>query len=537
MTEWIANAAWGVSCLPSNALFRLSSQRVAAVQRRLLHRLLQRNSQTEYGRRHGFAGMSSVAEYQARAPLTDYEEVRPWIERLARGEQGLLTSEPVERLEPAGGGKRIPVTASLRAEAQRAFFAWSADLFAHDPWLIFGKAWWSLSPTARGGWLGARMAMPAAVERIEPAETRQYATLLFLLGCETLAQVAVRRPIELLELVDRLEEWGPRLVGDLARGTISPPGPATLPAELAAGRAADPRRADEVAQILRECTAASDRHSLLWPGLRWVSCRADGREAQPAARLARLFPHAQLQGQGLTATEGVVSFPLAGCVEGAPLAYRSHFFEFLPEGGNRPHLAHELERGARYAVVLTTGGGLYRYQLHDMIECMGSYRGIPLLRFAGRANPVSDWFGEKLHALHVERALAAALSDASLPAAFAMLACEAELSPPGYALFIEAHGCADEDLWAVANELEQSLRLNPQYRQCRERGRLAPLRLFRIAGGGAETWLQICRDTGQRTGNLRPAALHPGSGWSRLFRGRFLAATAPLALPARATAD
>ncbi len=57
----------------------------------------------------------------------------------------------------------------------------------------------------------------------------------------------------------------------------------------------------------------------------------------------------------------------------------------------RPQLTHELERGGLYTVVVTTRGGLYRYQLGDLIEVTGHIRGCPLIRFIGRQGYVSDW--------------------------------------------------------------------------------------------------------------------------------------------------
>ena len=47
-------------------------------------------------------------------------------------------------------------------------------------------------------------------------------------------------------------------------------------------------------------------------------------------------------------------------------------------------LAHELERGRTYSVVVTTGGGLYRYRLGDLVNVVGFEAGCPLLRFVGR---------------------------------------------------------------------------------------------------------------------------------------------------------
>ena len=90
----------------------------------------------------------------------------------------------------------------------------------------------------------------------------------------------------------------------------------------------DARRKDALRTALRAATPG-ERHAILWPHLQVISCWTDANAAAPAAHVARLFPHARIQGKGLIATEGFISLPLAGH-EGAALSVRSHFLEFAP---------------------------------------------------------------------------------------------------------------------------------------------------------------------------------------------------------------
>jgi len=59
--------------------------------------------------------------------------------------------------------------------------------------------------------------------------------------------------------------------------------------------------------------------------------------------------------EGIDSYRGIRLFPMV-VHEDAALSVRSHFFEFLPDGSDRPLLAHQLERGGLYSVVVTTGG-------------------------------------------------------------------------------------------------------------------------------------------------------------------------------------
>src|SRR5262249_56650625 len=126
---------------------------------------------------------------------------------------------------------------------------------------------------------------------------------------------------------------------------------------------------------------------------------------------------------------------------GAVLAVRSHFREFLPadavgrRDATRPQLAHELEPGYAYSVVLTTGGGLYRYHLGDVVAVVGRVRDCPIVRFVGRKN-VSDWRGEKLHEAHAARVIESAFAVRRVVPSFVMLACDTSAATPNYVLYV-----------------------------------------------------------------------------------------------------
>lgn len=222
-----------------------------------------------------------------------------------------------------------------------------------------------------------------------------------------------------------------------------------------------------------------------------------------------MFPQAQIQPKGLIATEGFVSLPLWGR-DGAALAVRSHFFEFLDET-DKARRAHELSAGAEYSVVLTTSGGLYRYRLRDRVRVTGFERECPLLRFVGKEAHVSDHFGEKLNEIHVRAAL-------EMNAKFAMVACEGN----AYVLFAET---AEDDvqLQSVAERLDAALQENIHYRYCRQLGQLGPLRVFRVAACGHAAYLEECQRRGQRLGDVKPEWLSRHDGWAAVFEGNWVA--------------
>ncbi|MBI4496919.1 MAG: GH3 auxin-responsive promoter family protein [Chloroflexi bacterium] len=558
----VSNGLWCLLCLPEALAFRRALGDVAGTQWALLRGLLARHAETEFGRRYGFATIRSAAEYQARVPLSTYDDYRDAVQQIAAGQRRVLTMDPVVLLEPTSGStaptKHLPYTAALKTEFRRAVAPWLADLYRHVPGLLRGQAYWSVTPVARrnertpGGipigfeedseYFGGLervlvhriQAVPPAVRLIAEVEAFRYTTLLFLLRSRRLALISVWNPTFLTLLVGRLPVWWPRLADDIAAGTITPPGP--LPPDVAqqlmAALRPDSRRAAEVRAALQASDGPAEVHARLWPYLRLISCWSDGNAALPAADLARLFPQARLQGKGLLATEGVVSFPLVG-QPGGVLALRSHFFEFLPSDdppgqvASVPLLAHELQTGCRYAVVMTTGGGLYRYQLHDRIEVVGHFGACPLVRFVGKEAHVSDRFGEKVNAGHVEAALTALLARYGLQPALAMVACDEAEGTHAYTLFIEEQQHPDAVLRQLGADLEAALQENYHYRYCRDLGQLGPLRVFRIAEQGLETYFATCQAQGQRLGDIKPVMLHHAGGWSRAFHGSLLPPAGP----------
>jgi hypothetical protein len=551
----LANAGWYLTALPASRAFRRALHDIASTQEHVLQHILQRNAASEWGRRYQFARLRSVADYQRALPLTTYADYRDAIERIGQGQQGILTSERVRLLEPTSGStaatKLIPYTAALKAEFQRAIAPWIVNLFSHMPELFGGAAYWSVSPVARRsertaggvpvgfahdseyvGWLqqrllGAVLAVPPQVRLVDDMDTFRYLTLLFLLRRPDLRLISVWSPSFLTLLVERLPEWWPDLAADIARGTLTPPGPLApdIRAPMQQRNRPDPRRAAAVAEACRAAASPGEQHRMLWPRLRLVSCWADAHAARLVPEVARLFPQARIQGKGLLATEGCITLPLLG-VAGALPALRSHLLEFLPlraaPATEHPRLAHKLEPGAQYAVILTTGGGLYRYQLHDIVEVVGYLGACPLLRFVGKQAHISDHRGEKLNAAHVQVALDELLRQHGLAPAFAMLACETLPTGAAYVLFIAAAEASNAQLCRLGAALEAALRANYHYAYCRDLGQLAALRVARVDATAQSSYLRRCQALGQRLGDIKPTALHQEGGWLDVFQGALL---------------
>ena len=77
--------------------FEMMTKNPMAVQTKLLMDLLQENKDTEYGKRYGFADITSIKEYQERVPITTYDDYEDYLYRMTHaGERKLICdADPV----------------------------------------------------------------------------------------------------------------------------------------------------------------------------------------------------------------------------------------------------------------------------------------------------------------------------------------------------------------------------------------------------------------------------------------------------------
>jgi hypothetical protein len=472
----IVNSLWLASSVREWSCFRKALQHPEQTQLALLKQLLESNRGCEFALRHRFSSIKSYADFQECVPLSDYDTLQPWVERIRTGEPNLLTAETVTRLVPTSGTttarKLIPFTTALQRDFNRAIAPWIVDLVRQRPRMLGGCAYWSISPSFQsveqeskipigfdddvsylGGakaWL-VRKAVVSPDIRGKALSDFQNETVRALMNCRDLRLISVWHPSFLTLLLDKLPHG-------------------MSPAEI-------------------------------WPSLQVISCWGDAASEGGASDLAERFPGVLLQRKGLLATEAFVTLPFENA---HPLAIRSHFFEFIDSCG-KTRLAHELTLGEKYEVVVTTSGGLWRYKLRDIVSVTGYAGRTPSLRFLGRTN-TSDLCGEKL----VEEFVATCIVQVFGSQRFALLA--PNLDRTRYNFFVEGSVPLE-----TLDRFETALRENPHYAHCRDLGQLQPIRCISIAGNAYETFLRVQTANGARVGDIKPTFLSTKSDWETAF--------------------
>jgi hypothetical protein len=508
----IANSLWVGSSLPAWRKFQRALYQPAEVQKDLLRRMLTVNSDCAYGRAHGFGEIKNYEDFARRVPLVDYEDLVPWIDRIRRGESGVLTTEAVTHLIPTSGStgarKLIPFTAGLQQQIDMAISPWMVDIARQQPNILFGPAYWSITPpnppaeketsavpigfADDASYLGglksylirAAMVTPGDFSAITSLDEFQFRTLLCLLRQRDLRIISVWHPSFLTLLLDALPNHWKEIVKKISRENTN--------------RARELEHAD------------LHKPESLWPQLRVISCWGDGHAELSLADVRRRFPNVLVQRKGMLATEAFVTIPIEGY---HPVAVRSHFFEFIDEHG-RVRRVHELREQETYEVVVTTAGGLWRYQMHDQIQVTGFLHETPSLRFIGRSGNVSDLFGEKLSEAFVARTIQEMLTECGAKPQFVLLAPDEDAAGWRYTLYVEGNLPSD-----AAEEVDRRLKQNPHYALCRALGQLQPVHVFRIAGHGFETFISRLISEGKRLGDIKPIPLSRFEGWTKQFSG------------------
>lgn len=524
----LANVAWLATGIGAARRFGTALRDPAAAQGAWLRRQLQRHAGSAFGQAHDFPALRTPADFARRVPMARYADVAPAIARLQHGARDVLATGRVTHLVPtsgtSGARKLIPFSRELQDGFDAAVGAWMHDLARQRPRLIAGPAYWSVSPLADEGpddgaggsagaipvgfaddadylgrgaaWLVRRaLAAPSALRHVRDVATFWRLTALALLRRRELRLISIWHPSFLDLLVHAAADAWPVLLEAVAGGDC--PWIDALPPQARHGWriAPAPERARELQR------AGPHAWERWWPSLQVVSCWG-AQAAEPGWRsLVRRLPGVLVQAKGLLATEAVVTIPIG---EHYPLAVTSHFFEFLGEDGTT-RLAHEVERGQSYEVVVSNGGGLWRYRLGDIVECTGRLHATPTFRFLGRAGRVSDLRGEKLAEPFVASAIRSAWPDHALPGYLALRPWS-DAAGAGYDLLVSAEaiapgaGSPDE----VLARVEAALCANPHYALARRLGQLGPLRL--VIASPHEGGHELSRSAG-RLGDAKPRLL------------------------------
>ena len=452
------NLVWFLSCLPEYTAFHAGRNSLEYIQKRKLLSLLENNADTDFGKRWHFDRIRSCQDWSSAVPVQEYEDFEPFIEQIKAGRQNVLTREKVLLLEPTSGStgasKMIPYTQGLKREFQKAIAAWICDIFLGMPSLLAGQSYWSVSPPCKKDF--GNSAVKTGFD-----EDSQY-----------LGRIAQCLMKHLMVVPPDFSHAGEYLAACPRLAFLSIWSPT----------------------FLQSLFGDKFQRTGNMRSVKFISAWGDGASAQFVPLIRQYFPHALFQPKGLIATECFSSFPLFAAGHRAALAYRSHFFEFMDRNGIL-HPAGELLQNERYTIVVSTSGGLYRYNTHDAVTVTGFYHSIPLIKFCGRDNHVSDFFGEKLNETFVADVCRRIFRESRLEPAFHLLT----FGSGRYTLLLECEGA---DFESISQILEYELEKNYHYKNCIRLGQLKPAVCI-PCHDGASKYTAFYQRKGMKLGDIK----------------------------------
>ncbi|WP_288438498.1 GH3 auxin-responsive promoter family protein [uncultured Chryseobacterium sp.] len=353
----------------------------------LLISLVNTAQKTLFGREHDFENIHSVKEFQERVPVADYEDLKPYIERVKRGQANILWTDIPEYFAKTSGttsgSKYIPISKEGMpfqiAGAQSALFHYISQKNNAD--FVNGK-------------------------------------MIFLQGSPEMEEVFGIKTGRLSGIVahhipnylqkNRLPSWETNIMEDWEA---------------------------KVDQIIEE---TEHQNMTLISGIPpWLIMYFEKLTEKHHKKIKQLFPNLQLIVTGgvnyepyrdkmedllggkvdiiqtFPASEGFFAFQDDYTKEGL-LLLTNHgiFYEFIPlEEYGKPNARRltlkDIELNRDYALILTTNSGLWAYSIGDVVRFISKspYR----VLVSGRTKHFTSAFGEHVIAFEVEEAMKATL--------------------------------------------------------------------------------------------------------------------------------
>jgi hypothetical protein len=506
--------------------------RADEVQRRLLLERVARHADSQFGRDHHFREIRTPADFRRRVPIRGYDALEPYIDRVRQGDVGALFGRGTGVLMFAmtsgttNRPKTIPVTRESLRDYREGWTIWGSLAFeAHPEMLRSGlkpilqiASDWRESVTPSGIPCGAitgltaqmqnplirhNYCLPPLAARIKDIESKYYVALRCSVYRDLGATIAAN-PSTILAIARLGDREKACLIRDLFDGTLDRKW--RVPAEVRSALSGRTRwRRRRAARRLEAMVARSGRlyPRDYWPNLCLLANWTGGTMGAYLRSYPEYFGDRPVRDVGLIASEGRLTIPVEDHTPAGILDIRHHYFEFIPEDQidrEEPETveAHELIEGRHYFILPTTAGGLFRYQIYDLVRCAGFHGKAPLIEFLNKGAYISSITGEKLSEFQVVAAVAEAQRRLGLRLqSFLLLPTWGD--PPYYSLLVEETDLnASRPADRLALEVEAELRrLNVEYENKRDTQRLGPIRTRLIATG---SWSDFQRRRLARSG-------------------------------------
>ncbi|MBA3828022.1 MAG: GH3 auxin-responsive promoter family protein [Taibaiella sp.] len=348
-------------------------------QRQVFNKLVGSAQFTEYGKKHGFEKLNTIAEFRKNVPINDYDTMKPYIQAIMEGRQNVLWPSPITWFAKSSGttsdkSKFIPV--SKESLDDNHFKAGKDVLTLY------------LRQFPQSSMVWGKCLMMGGSHQVNQLNADSFfgdLSAVMLQNMPWMGQL-VRTPELSIALMDEWEEK----IEMIARTTIH---------ENVTYIAGVPTWTIVLIKRLFEI-AGTDNLLDIWPdlelyihgGVSFMPYRKQFEQYIPSAGMHYMETYNASEGffaaQDRVGSDGMLLFLNHGI-----------FYEFMPmEEYGKPEpetlTLKEVELNKNYALVISTNGGLWRYLVGDTIQftSLNPYR----IKVSGRLKHFINAFGEEV---------------------------------------------------------------------------------------------------------------------------------------------
>ena len=522
----------------------------------ILRHILTSSKDTVYGKEHHFDKILEAETpeklfrlYQKNIPITDYEDLRPYVERHKNGERDILFPGKPKLYGTTSGTtkepKWIPVTEEYYKEVyQKMNQMWLYTLMLNKPKVFHGPCasfvGRAIEGAAPDGTLFGSVSgimqrdipkffkvihtAPAEVFQIADYRARYYAIMRMGVERDTHLFIAAN-PSTLVEMQLNVNEYFDDYCDDIEHGTVSKK--FSIPDEIREAMLAqirpNPARAEELRKLRERYGTILPKH--YWPNIQMVNVWFCGNTRIYFEKIRDSFPpDCVFHEFSYISTECKAGLVLKSNSEDTLVFCHKSYFEFIHESDlDNPnpfiYQAYELQEGQRYCMLVTTSSGLYRYNMNDLLEITGYYNQFPMIKFIQKVNGTISLTGEKLHERQFIEAVHEVEKKTGKIAPFFVGFADPQKS--NYKFYYEF---ADQEISVTEAEeftaqLDRCLQdYNPEYREKRASNRLKAPETALLGPESFERFKKICINRGYRDGQFKVNLLMQDEKRQSMFR-------------------
>ena len=515
-------------------------------QEKTLRAILEYGKNTEYGKEHHFDAILEAAtadelfaRYQQAIKPTDYEDFRPYVNKMKAGQADVLfQGRPMLYATTSGATgepKWIPISEKYLGDIYgKMNKTWLFNFLHVRPKVYAGKITSVVGKQIEGytedgtiygsvsgftqarcpGFVKKLYTCPSCVYNIEDYAARNY-TLMRMSIERNVTLCVTANPSTMVEMQHNVDIWFDDFCDDIEHGTLSHKieVPADIRKEVEPYLKPNPERANELRELKKKYGTVTPK--LYWPQLQLLTTWKCGNTKIYLDKLEGTFPDDMFyQEFAYFASECRAGLVLDDSNE-TVLFPHMHYYEFkkaeeFDDPKARFYQLDELVPGQMYCPFVTTFSGLYRYNMNDILMASEPLFGTtPRVHMVSKVNGIVTITGEKLYEGQFVDAVKKAEQDMQMPLNYFCGYANLPKSCYDWLFEFTDQATSQEAAEKFAQEVDKNLKkANIEYEAKRNSFRLKDAQVFRLQEHSFQMWKTgIINRTGQDASRFKPNVL------------------------------